>query len=75
MTEEDLVYTIKNALLEDAVKVFELLGGVDNVNEELKLYLLQLICFYNEKEPISNEWIEERWFSTAVKERQSTTWK
>ncbi|XP_032512042.2 small ribosomal subunit protein mS39 [Danaus plexippus] len=75
VTEEDLVYTIKNALLEDAVKVFELLGGVDNVNEELKLYLLQLICLYNEKEPISNEWIEERWFSTAVKERQSTTWK
>ncbi|XP_023938171.2 protein PTCD3 homolog, mitochondrial [Bicyclus anynana] len=75
VTEEDLRYTIQNALLEDAIKVFELLGGVDNLNDELKLSLLQLLCFYNEKEPVSLEWLEERWFSAATRERQSTTWK
>lgn len=68
-------YTIQNALLEDAIKVFELLGGVDNLNDELKLSLLQLLCFYNEKEPVSMEWLEERWFSTATKERHAATWR
>ncbi|XP_041973357.1 protein PTCD3 homolog, mitochondrial-like [Aricia agestis] len=37
VTEEDLKYTINNALLEDAIKVFHLLGGVEGVNDELKL--------------------------------------
>ncbi|XP_034825130.1 small ribosomal subunit protein mS39 [Maniola hyperantus] len=75
VTEEDLIYTIQNALLEDAIKVFELLGGVDNLNDELKLSLLQLLCFYNEKEPVSMEWVEERWFSAATRERQAATWR
>ncbi|XP_041972653.1 protein PTCD3 homolog, mitochondrial-like [Aricia agestis] len=75
VTEEDLKYTINNALLEDAIKVFHLLGGVEGVNDELKLSLLQFLCFYNQKEPVSMEWIEERWFSAATKERQAATWK
>lgn len=75
VTEEDLKYTIQNALLEDSVKVFQLLGGVEGVNNELKLQLLQLVCFYNEKEPESMEWLEERWFSGNTRDRQSTTWR
>ncbi|CAH0721551.1 unnamed protein product, partial [Brenthis ino] len=75
VTEEDLKYTIENALIEDSIKVFELLGGADNVNNDLKMSLLQLLCFYNEKEPIAMEWVEERWFAGATKERHSATWK
>lgn len=75
VTEDDLKYTIENALLEDAIKVFELLGGEDNISDKLKLSFLQLLCFYNEKEPISMEWLEERWFSAATKERHAATWK
>ncbi|XP_072941693.1 small ribosomal subunit protein mS39 [Epargyreus clarus] len=75
VTEQDLIYTIENALLEDAIKVFQLLGGVEGVNEELKIKFLQLLCFYNEKEPISAEWLEERWFSAVTRERQAATWR
>ncbi|CAB3235945.1 unnamed protein product [Arctia plantaginis] len=75
VTEEDLKYTIQNALLEDSVKVFQLLGGVEGVNNELKLQLLQLMCFYNEKEPESMEWIEEKWFAGNTRDRHSTTWR
>lgn len=75
VTEDDLKYTIKNALLEDSMTVFKLLGGVGSVNEELKLQFLQLLCFYNEKEPDSLEWLEERWFSANMRERQAATWR
>ncbi|CAG4941282.1 unnamed protein product [Colias eurytheme] len=75
VTEEDLLYTINNALLDDAVKVYQLLGGSEGVNDELKLGLLQLLCFYNEKEPIAAEWLEERWFAAATRERQAATWR
>ncbi|KAG6450726.1 protein PTCD3 homolog, mitochondrial [Manduca sexta] len=75
VTEEDLIYTINNALIEDSLKVFQLLGGLEGVNDELKLQFLQLLCFYNEKEPDSMEWLEERWFAATTRDRQATTWK
>ncbi|XP_047545960.1 protein PTCD3 homolog, mitochondrial [Vanessa atalanta] len=75
VTEIDLKYTIDNALIEDAIKVFELLGGESGLSSELKLSFLQLLCFYNEKEPVALEWVEERWFAAATRERHATTWK
>ncbi|XP_068627800.1 small ribosomal subunit protein mS39 [Battus philenor] len=75
VTEEDFKYTLQNALLEDAIKVFELLGGVKALSEELKIEFLQLLCFYNEKEPASTEWLEERWFAANTRERQIATWR
>ncbi|KAJ0179470.1 hypothetical protein K1T71_005182 [Dendrolimus kikuchii] len=75
VTEEDLQYTMNNALLEDSIKIFQLLGGSEGVSDDLKLQFLQLLCFYNEREPDSMEWLEERWFSANTRERQSTTWK
>ncbi|CAH0397568.1 unnamed protein product [Chilo suppressalis] len=76
VTEEDLKHTIQNALLEDSVKVFQLLGGIDGVADyNLKLSFLQLLCFYNEKEPDSMEWLEERWFSANTRDRHAATWK
>ncbi|XP_049865455.1 protein PTCD3 homolog, mitochondrial [Pectinophora gossypiella] len=75
VTEEDLKYTIQNCLLEDSIKVFQLLGGVEGVNDDLKIAFLQLLCFYNEKEPDSDEWLEERWFAASTRERQAATWR
>ncbi|CAH0628727.1 unnamed protein product [Chrysodeixis includens] len=75
VTESDLEYTIKNALIEDSMKIFQLLGGVEGVNDQLKLQFLQLLCFYNEKEPDSMEWLEERWFASNTRDRQATTWR
>ncbi|XP_013185888.2 small ribosomal subunit protein mS39 [Amyelois transitella] len=75
VTEDDLKYTIKNALLEDSIKIFSLLGGVQGVSDQLKIEFLQLLCFYNEKEPDSVEWLEERWFSANTRDRQAATWK
>ncbi|XP_028163775.1 protein PTCD3 homolog, mitochondrial [Ostrinia furnacalis] len=75
VTEEDLKYTISNALLEDSIKIFQLLGGIESISEETKMDFLQFLCFYNEKEPDSMEWLEERWFSANVRERQLMTWK
>ncbi|CAK1578571.1 unnamed protein product [Parnassius mnemosyne] len=75
VTEEDFNYTIQNALLEDAIKVYELLGGAQVISDELKIKFLQLLCFYNEKEPISMDWVEERWFAANTRERQAATWR
>lgn len=75
VTIEDLKHTINNGLVEDSIKVYQLLGGSENISEELKLSLLQLLCFYNEKEPESLEWTEERWFAAVNKEKHSVTWK
>ncbi|CAG9792120.1 unnamed protein product [Diatraea saccharalis] len=76
VTEEDLKKTIEHALLDDSIKIFQLLGGVEGVTDNnLKLSFLQLLCFYNEKEPDSLEWLEERWFSANTKDRHAATWK
>ncbi|XP_013174951.1 PREDICTED: protein PTCD3 homolog, mitochondrial [Papilio xuthus] len=75
VTEEDFKYTLNNALVEDAIKVFELLGGVNALSEELKMEFLQLLCFYNEKEPLAMEWLEERWFAAKTRDRHSATWR
>ncbi|XP_048481128.1 protein PTCD3 homolog, mitochondrial isoform X3 [Plutella xylostella] len=75
VTEEDLQYTINNSLVEDSLQVFQLLGGVEGVEGDLRVKFLQLLCFYNEKEADSMEWMEERWFASNIKERQAATWR
>lgn len=75
VTEEDLNYTIKHAQIEDSLQVFRLLGGADGVSEELKIKFLQLLCFYNEKEADSMEWLEERWFAANSRDRHVATWR
>lgn len=55
--------------------MFRLLGGVEGVSEELKIKFLQLLCFYNEKEADSMEWLEERWFAANSRDRQVATWR
>nr|XP_049696838.1 protein PTCD3 homolog, mitochondrial [Helicoverpa armigera] len=75
VTEEDLKYTIQNALIDDSITIFKLLGGTTSVSEEMKLEFLQLLCFYNEREPDSMEWLEERWFAANIRDKQAATWR
>ncbi|KAG7305494.1 hypothetical protein JYU34_009563 [Plutella xylostella] len=49
--------------------------GVEGVGGDLRVKFLQLLCFYNEKEADSMEWMEERWFASNIKERQAATWR
>ncbi|XP_034478061.1 protein PTCD3 homolog, mitochondrial [Drosophila innubila] len=64
--------------LADAVLVYNLLEqkGIE-VSNELKQSLLELVCFYNNQEPLPEEFIEERWFSehNRRRERHGKTWK
>lgn len=70
--------TIGNVEVSDSILVHSLLQrkGIDIPND-LKQQLLELICFFNHEDTLSEDLIEERWFSqTSVgKERQRKTWK
>lgn len=83
-TEESEVDTssleqiIAQGELADAVLVYNLLEqkGVE-INDTLKQSLLELVSFYNNQEPLPEEFIEERWFSenSRRRERHGKTWK
>lgn len=83
-TEESEVDTssleqiIAQGELADAVLVYNLLmqKGVE-INDTLKQSLLELVSFYNNQEPLPEEFIEERWFSenSRRRERHGKTWK
>ncbi|XP_064543399.1 small ribosomal subunit protein mS39 [Drosophila montana] len=83
-TEESEVDTsslqqlIAQGELADAVLVYNLLEkkGIE-VNNALKQSLLELVCFYNNQEPLPEEYIEERWFlqNSRRRERHGKTWK
>lgn len=78
VTTEDLHQSIVNVEVSDAVLIYNLLKKNNvEVGEELKQSLLELLCFYNMEDTLSEELIEERWFrqGTRGKERQRKTWK
>ncbi|KAM8712933.1 hypothetical protein ACLKA7_013290 [Drosophila subpalustris] len=64
--------------LADAVLVYNLLEqkGIE-VSDALKQSMLELVCFYNNQEPLPEEFIEERWFveHNRRRERHGKTWK
>ncbi|XP_037956999.1 protein PTCD3 homolog, mitochondrial-like [Teleopsis dalmanni] len=62
----------------DAVFVYNLMKEKNiEVTTELKQSLLELICFYNNVEPLPEEFIEERWFkqNNETRDRSRKTWK
>ncbi|XP_017868410.1 PREDICTED: protein PTCD3 homolog, mitochondrial [Drosophila arizonae] len=69
---------ISQGELKDAVLVYNLLvqKGIE-VSDALKQSLLELVCFYNNEEPLPEEYIEERWFmqNSRRRERHGKTWK
>ncbi|XP_030371192.1 protein PTCD3 homolog, mitochondrial [Scaptodrosophila lebanonensis] len=64
--------------LSDAVLVYNVMEekGME-ISESLKQSLLELVCFYNNQEPLEEEYIEERWFmeNSRRRERHGKTWK
>lgn len=77
VTEEDLKHTIKAVQVSDAILVYKLLRskGVE-VSKETRQSLLELVCYFNNEDTLSEEFIEERWFrqGTKGKEKQRKTW-
>lgn len=78
VSEEDLQKTVQKGLVGDAITVYKLLKerGIE-VSSEAQQSLLELVCFYNSTDQLSDDFIEERWFrqSSLGKERQKKTWK
>ncbi|CAO1403561.1 unnamed protein product [Diamesa tonsa] len=75
---KDLQQLINEAEITDAVLVYNLLKKNEiEIPAELKQSLFELVCYYNHEDPLSDEFIEERWFrqSNKIKERQRKTWK
>lgn len=47
------------------------------ISSDTQQALLELVCFYNNKDDIYEDWIEERWYTQANKDREEfrNTWK
>lgn len=47
------------------------------VSSDTQQALLELVCFYNSVDDIEEDWIEERWYTQANKDREEfrNTWK
>ncbi|XP_023294074.2 protein PTCD3 homolog, mitochondrial [Lucilia cuprina] len=69
---------IKQSEIQDAVFVYNLMKqkGVEISNEQ-RQSLLELISFYNNEEPLPEEYYEERWFkqNNEAQQRHRKTWK
>ncbi|KAJ8979588.1 hypothetical protein NQ317_019476 [Molorchus minor] len=78
VTEEDLKISISDVQVSDAQLVYRLLKskGIE-ISPETQLQLLELVCYFNSEDTLSEEFIEERWFrqSSRFKDRQRKTWK
>ncbi|XP_055921889.1 protein PTCD3 homolog, mitochondrial [Eupeodes corollae] len=76
--ETSLQGLIQNSEVTDAVFVYNLMKtkGLP-IADETKQSLLELICFYNNEEPVPDEFIEEKWFNDSQNRynRVKKTWK
>ncbi|XP_014253930.1 protein PTCD3 homolog, mitochondrial [Cimex lectularius] len=69
---EDILKNVINAAnVSDAVIIYELLVKKEQeISLPTKLSLLELLCFYNGEDPLSEDWIEERWYRQGTKKRE-----
>ncbi|XP_015127821.1 protein PTCD3 homolog, mitochondrial [Diachasma alloeum] len=70
VSEEILKNVIKNGQTSDAIAIYQLLE--EQVSDETKESLLELLCYYNNNEKFPEELSEEKWFRRT---ETSTTWK
>uniref|UniRef100_T1HBK0 Small ribosomal subunit protein mS39 n=1 Tax=Rhodnius prolixus TaxID=13249 RepID=T1HBK0_RHOPR len=51
--------------------------GIRKISRETKQKLLELVCFYNCNDALSEEWIEERWYRQKQKSKEwrKNVWK
>ena len=47
------------------------------ISRAVKQALLELLAYYNEAEPLEEDWIEERWYRSGMlgKEKLKNTWR
>ncbi|XP_067630375.1 small ribosomal subunit protein mS39 [Eurosta solidaginis] len=75
---DTLQHLIIHSQVTDAMVAYNLMKQKSvEVSHELKQKLLELICFYNNEEPLPEELIEERWFkaNADARERNRKLWK
>ncbi|XP_063976240.1 small ribosomal subunit protein mS39 [Diachasmimorpha longicaudata] len=70
VSEEILKKVIQDGHKTDAIAIYELLE--EQVSDETKQSLLELLCYYNNEEKFPEEWLEEKWFRRSEK---SQGWK
>lgn len=75
--EEILKNLIKNGFVSDALIVYDLLKNKNiDIAPSTKQSLLEFVCFSNEEEPISEDWVSERWYLMGMRsQKESKTWK
>ncbi|KAL6262560.1 hypothetical protein P5V15_005352 [Pogonomyrmex californicus] len=71
VTEETLLYEISNGHIPNSTTIYDLLGG--EVTIPTKQAFLELLCFYNNIEPTSDELLENHWYKLNQK-RNKHTW-
>lgn len=78
MSLASLAETLANAEVADSILIYKKLTGQGvEVPLEIKQQLLELVCFFNHEDILSEDLIEERWHSQSSvgKERQRKTWR
>lgn len=78
VTAQNLNELIKLSEIKDAIFVYNLMKqkGIE-VSAEQRQNLLELVAFYNNEEPLPEEYYEERWFkqNSEGQQRHRKTWK
>lgn len=70
VSEETLKNVIKDGHKSDALAIYQLLE--EQVSDDTKQSLLELLCYYNNEDKFPEELMEEKWFRRSEK---SPTWK
>lgn len=72
VTEETLLSEISNGHVTNSIAIYDLLDG--EVSVPAKQAFLELLCFYNNSEPIDDELLEGRWFERSQKHHRNNRW-
>ncbi|CAI6343787.1 unnamed protein product [Macrosiphum euphorbiae] len=78
LDENELKTIIEKGIVSDAIAVYNLLKKKDiEISSDTQQSLLELVCFYNNQDDLEEDWIEERWYTQANKNREEyrNTWK
>lgn len=82
VNEEVLQTLISTQQVSDVITVMGILKKREiDISVDTKQKILELVCFYNCKDPLSDEWVEENWFKQITHgknikgELSKKTWK
>lgn len=80
VTENDLINVMRNRYVTDAMTVYKLLDAKDpeSISAETRQRFLEMMCFYNEEEPLPEDLLEERRFfqnSGNINNKRIIKWK